>query len=89
MEASPLFPDTLFDRDPPYNLEAETAVLGGMLIDGSAVDKVLEIVSEGMFYREGNRRIFRAMIRIFQGGAVIDPLRQEYQADQLAALADN
>ncbi|MEM7415530.1 MAG: replicative DNA helicase [Gemmatimonadota bacterium] len=74
MEASPLFPNTVFDRTPPASVQAENSVLGGMLIDGSAVDKALEIVSDGMFYREGNRRIFRAMIRIFERGAVIDPV---------------
>ncbi|MBX6362361.1 MAG: replicative DNA helicase [Gemmatimonadetes bacterium] len=62
------------DRQPPYAAEAELSVLGGMLIDGDAVAKAIEIVDESSFYREANRRIFRAMARLFQRGEVIDPV---------------
>src|SRR5690606_35835568 len=62
------------DRQPPYAPEAEISVLGGMLIDGDAVSKAVEIVDDSMFYREANRRIFRAMARLFQQGQVIDPV---------------
>lgn len=72
MEASPVFPDTIFDRTPPFSMEAETAVLGGMLIDREAVTRVVEVISDGMLYREGNRRIFRGMLRLFERGDVID-----------------
>ena len=62
------------DRQPPYAPEAEISVLGGMLIDGDAVAKAVEIVDDAMFYREANRRVFRAMARLFQRGQVIDPV---------------
>jgi replicative DNA helicase len=62
------------DRQPPYAPEAEISVLGGMLIDGDAVAKALEFVDDTMFYREANRRVFRAMARLFQRGQVIDPV---------------
>jgi replicative DNA helicase len=63
------------DRRPPYAPEAEISVLGGMLISGDAVAKALEIVEDDtMFYREANRRVFRAMARLFQRGQVIDPV---------------
>jgi replicative DNA helicase len=61
------------DRQPPYAPEAEISILGGMLIDGEAVPRALEIVDDGMFYREAHRRLFRAMAALFQRGAVIDP----------------
>lgn len=72
MEASPTFAQSVFDRTPPFSLEAETAVLGGMLIDKEAVTRVVEVISDGMMYREGNRRVFRAMVRLFERGDVID-----------------
>ena len=53
-------------------MEAETAVLGGMLIDREAVTRAIEHLSDGMFYREGNRRLYRAMLRLFERGDVID-----------------
>ena len=62
------------DRQPPYAPEAEISVLGGMLIDGDAVARALEFVDDTMFYREANRRVFRAMARLFQRGQVIDPV---------------
>jgi replicative DNA helicase len=67
-------PDAFADRSAPYSAEAELAVLGGMLIDADAVTKAIEVVDDSMFHREGNRRAFRAMVRIFQRGDVIDPV---------------
>jgi len=62
------------DREPPYSLDAEVAVLGGMLIDRDAVARAIEIVMDSMFYREAHRRLFRAMTRLFERGAVADPV---------------
>ena len=61
-----------FDRQPPYSLEAEVSVLGGMLIDNDAVARAIEVVDDSMFYREANRRLFRSMSRIFERGGVVD-----------------
>ncbi len=81
------------DRQPPYAPEAEISVLGGMLIDGDAVARALEVVDDSMFYREANRRIFRAMARLFQRGQVIDPitvseeLKKTEERDSVGGLA--
>ncbi len=72
MEASPDFAQAVFDRTPPFSLEAETAVLGGMLIDREAVTRAIEHLNESMFYREANRRLYRAMVRLYERGDVID-----------------
>ena len=40
---------------PPQNLEAEQAVLGGVLIDPSAMHRVAELLTPIHFYREGPR----------------------------------
>ncbi len=61
-----------YDRQPPYSLEAEVSVLGGMLIDRDAVARAIEIVNDSMFYREANRRLFRAMVRLFERGDAVD-----------------
>jgi replicative DNA helicase len=82
-------PIAIADRQPPYAPEAEISVLGGMLIDGDAVAKAIEIVDDTMFYREGNRRVFRAMTRLFTRGQVVDPvtLREELQkTDELDSI---
>ncbi len=47
-------------------------MLGGMLIDGDAVAVAVEIIDDQAFYKEANRRIFRAMVRLYNRGEVID-----------------
>lgn len=100
MEASPTFAQTVFDRTPPFSMEAETAVLGGMLIDRDAVTRAMEFLNDSMFYREANRRLYRAMVRLFERGEVLDVVTvseelkkaQELDSaggfDYLAALVD-
>jgi replicative DNA helicase len=67
-------PDAHSDRRPPFSLEAEMSVLGGMLIDPDATVRAIEIVDETMFYREAHRRLFRAMVRLWEAGDVIEPV---------------
>ena len=59
-------------RRTPWSEEAELSVLGAMLIDGDAVAVALELIDDAAFHREGNRRIFRAMVRLYGRGDVID-----------------
>jgi replicative DNA helicase len=65
-------PSPFAERRAPYSLEAEMSVLGGMFIDPDAIAKAVEIVDDSMFYREGHRRLFRAMVRLWEQGVVID-----------------
>ncbi len=46
---------------PPYSLEAEQAVLGGLMLDNEAWDTVADRVSEEDFYRADHRLIFRSI----------------------------
>jgi replicative DNA helicase len=66
--------DAFRDRRPPYSEEAESAVLGAMLMEQDAILRAAEHVDDTMFYREANRRIFRAMVAISERGDVVDPL---------------
>ena len=59
-------------RIPPQNLEAEQSVLGSILLDNEALLKVLEILSPEDFYREAHRKIFLAMVEMFEKGEAID-----------------
>ncbi len=59
-------------RQIPWSEEAEISVLSAMLIDGDAVARAIEMVGDGSFYREANRRVFRAMVRLYSRGEVID-----------------
>ncbi|HET7621517.1 MAG TPA: replicative DNA helicase [Gemmatimonadaceae bacterium] len=66
--------DVYRDRRPPYSEEAETAVIAAMLMDQDAILRAAEHVDDTMFYREQNRRMFRAMIAVSERGEVVDPL---------------
>ena len=47
---------------PPQNIEAEQSVLGGILIENYAVNKVIEVLNPDDFYRESHRKIYKALI---------------------------
>lgn len=59
---------------PPQNLEAERYVLGGMLIDGEAVDRVREFTEPKDFYLEPHRTIFTSIIELSRRGTPADLL---------------
>jgi replicative DNA helicase len=46
---------------PPHSIEAEQAVLGGLMLDNQAWDHIADRLSENDFYRLDHRIIFRAM----------------------------
>lgn len=59
-------------RVPPQSLDAEESVLGGILLDSHALDRVVELMSAGDFYRESHKKIFRAMLALSERGEPID-----------------
>ncbi len=50
-------------RTPPHSLEAEQAVLGGLLLDNSTWDQVADRLDDADFYRNDHRLLFRAIRR--------------------------
>lgn len=48
-------------RVPPHSIEAEQAVLGGLMLVPEALDRVIELVDEGDFYRRDHQLIYRAI----------------------------
>ncbi|MBM4269866.1 MAG: replicative DNA helicase [Deltaproteobacteria bacterium] len=51
-------------RVPPQSIEAEEAVLGGVLLDNRALDRAVEALRPEDFYREAHRRVFQALIEL-------------------------
>jgi len=49
---------------PPQNLEAEQSVLGGILIENEAINRVMEILDADDFYRDAHCKIFNALINL-------------------------
>ena len=53
-------------RLPPHSLEAEQSLLGGLLIDNEALDKVADIVSVKDFYRQDHQIIYQHIHRLIE-----------------------
>ncbi|MGD8829596.1 MAG: replicative DNA helicase, partial [Pseudomonadales bacterium] len=59
---------------PPYSMEAEQSVLGGLMLDNDAWFNVAEVVQENDFYRGQHRLIFEAMIDLAADDHPLDAL---------------
>jgi len=62
----------LLEKLPPYNLEAEQAVLGSMLIDKEAVYVALELLKAEDFYKEAHQLLFGAIVGLESRGEPVD-----------------
>ena len=78
---------------PPHSLEAEQSVLGGLMLDNEAWDKVSELVVADDFYRKDHRTIFRYMHELVESGNPIDlvtlseALERENELDGVGGFA--
>ena len=72
-------------RLPPQNLEAEASILGGVLLENEAINTVLELVNAEDLYRESHRKIFRAMVDLWDRSEPVDLITL---SDQLKANGD-
>lgn len=57
---------------PPQNVEAERSVIGGILMDPDAANKVLEFLAPDDFYREAHKVTFDAIISLYQRSEPVD-----------------
>jgi len=78
---------------PPHSIEAEQSVLGGLMLDNEAWDRVSEKVVEHDFYLRSHRLIFNAMARLAEGNQPIDlitvseALEANQQLDDIGGFA--
>lgn len=49
---------------PPQSIEAEMSILGGILLENEAINRVLDVLVPDDFYRESHRKIMKAMIEL-------------------------
>ena len=57
---------------PPHSIEAEQAVLGGLMLDNAAWDQIADKVNEEDFYRRDHRLIFRAISELVEKSSPCD-----------------
>lgn len=59
-------------RVPPHSLDAERAVLGGVLLENNALNSAMQIVSPEDFYSRANALVFEGMSELFRRGQPVD-----------------
>jgi len=64
--------EALPDSVPPQNLEAEEAVLGGILLDPDAIGRVAEVLHPEAFYLGAHREIYRTALMLHSQGKPTD-----------------
>ena len=57
---------------PPNSIEAEQALIGGLMLNAQAWDKVADVVVADDFYRKDHRLIFAAIADLVEGGSPCD-----------------
>jgi replicative DNA helicase len=80
-------------RPLPRSLEAERAVLGGLMLEPAKMSEVAEIVTEEDFYPEGHQLIFKLMKEMSERGsptemvAVVDALSRSGRIDMVGGIS--
>ena len=80
-------------RVPPHSIEAESSLLGALLLDNATWDRVGDLLTEADFYRDEHRAIFAAVAAIVNAGkpadvvTVWEHLQQRGQGEQAGGLA--
>ncbi|MDD5385062.1 MAG: replicative DNA helicase [Gallionella sp.] len=57
---------------PPHSVEAEQSVLGGLLLEASALDKIADLMTDDDFYRHEHRLIYRQIVRLSEMSKPVD-----------------
>jgi replicative DNA helicase len=66
--------DTQLDQIklPPHSVEAEQSVLGGLLLEATALDKITDLLQPDDFYRHEHRIIYRQVVRLSEMAKPVD-----------------
>lgn len=65
---SPLIPETL----PPQNIEAEECILGGILLDPEAINRVIDLLRPEAFSLSAHQKIYQATLTLHNSGKPTD-----------------
>lgn len=71
-------------RQAPHNIEAEQGLLGAILVDNRALEKVSEYLRAEHFYAPPHQRIFEAILRLNERGQSASPvtLKSYFETDE-------
>ena len=92
-EASSLDRQVAQLRIPPHSLEAESSVIGGLLLDNTAWDKIGHFLIDADFYRYEHRLVFSSVSTLINANraadviTVFEHLQTQGKADEIGGLA--
>ena len=72
--ALPIDEATVAIKTPPHSIEAEQSVLGGLMLDNQALDRVVDKLTADDFYNPGHRHIYSAICSLSNESKPFDPL---------------
>jgi len=75
-------------RVPPHSVEAESSVLGGLLLDNSAWDRVGDLLTDRDFYRYEHRLIYAAIGALINSTRPADVITVFEQLESLGTAGD-
>lgn len=75
-----------FGRQPPQDMAAEQAVLGGMLLSKDAIADVLERLRPGDFYRPAHQSVYDAILDLYGRGEPADAVTVAAELDRRGLL---
>lgn len=75
-------------RVPPQSVEAEQSVLGGLLLDNGAWDKIGDVISAEDFYRADHRAIFQLIAQLIENNRPADALTVAESLERNSKLAE-
>ena len=75
-------------RTPPHNLEAEQGLLGAILVNNAAYERVSELLTAAHFGDALHGRIFEACGRLIERGQIANPVTLKSLFEQDGVLAD-
>jgi replicative DNA helicase len=62
------------EKLPPHDIDAEEAVIGSLLIDGTAIYKVVPFLNQQDFYHEQNQWLYEACLSLYQRNEAINQI---------------
>ena len=80
-------------RIPPHSQEAESSVLGGLLLDNNSWDKVADLLVEADFYRYEHRLVFASITSLVNANrpadviTVFEQMQSQGKAEEIGGLA--
>jgi replicative DNA helicase len=75
-------------RVPPQSIEAEQSVLGGLLLDNTAWDRIADLITAADFYRADHRLIFEHVGRLIENARPADALTVAESLERSGRLAE-